>query len=117
MCEEARPPEAAVKTREARLIRASLSLHVVTVASIAPHGCFKTRAPTHTRRRLAAMAEQGNAAMNLRNKRDVPDPVLRQPMLQAAIKAKIGQHMELVRERSVSRNTGRCGLGANGVSR
>eukprot|EP00198_Chlamydomonas_reinhardtii_P001035 XP_001690370.1 structural maintenance of chromosomes protein 5B [Chlamydomonas reinhardtii] len=47
-------------------------------------------------RRLAAMAEQGNAAMNLRNKRDVPDPVLRQPMLQAAIKAKIGQHMELL---------------------
>jgi hypothetical protein len=42
------------------------------------------------------MADQRNAALNLQNKRGVPDPMLRQPLLMAAIQSKIGQHVELV---------------------
>ncbi|KAG2448839.1 hypothetical protein HYH02_006190 [Chlamydomonas schloesseri] len=46
--------------------------------------------------RLKAMADERMAAMNLMNKRELPDPMLRQPVLKAAIDAKIGQHVELL---------------------
>ncbi len=42
------------------------------------------------------MADERMAAMNLKNKRELPDPMLRQPVLRAAIDARIGQHVELV---------------------